>query len=80
MKTEKVPAAQFKKSIKEIIKNNPKVSAKGRTMGVKLKELGFLTIKDLIQNNVKAGNCSKYEITIGRGTVVYTNIKAVKAA
>ena len=75
METQKVPAAEFKKSIKGILKANPKLSPKGRGIGTKLKELGFLTTKELEKNKVKAGNCSKYEITIGRGVAVYTNLK-----
>lgn len=79
MKTQKVPAVEFKKSIKEIIKNNPKASKTGRLVGKNLKEMGFLTTKELNIGNVKAGNCSKYEVTIGRGVVTYTNLKLKEA-
>lgn len=78
MKTVKIPAMEFKKTIKDIVKANPKASPTGRLVGGKLKELGYLTTKDLIAGNAKAGNCAKYEVTIGRGKVTYTNL--IKAA
>ena len=77
MKAEKIPAVEFRKSIKEIIKNNPKFSANGRGIGAKLKEMGFLTTKDLAKQNIKAGNHSKFDVTVGRGVVTYTNYKIV---
>ena len=75
MKTIKIPAVEFKKTIKGLIKDNPKMSPNGRGIGSKLKDLGFLSTKDLQNNGIKAGRCSQYEITIGRGQVVYTNLK-----
>ena len=75
MEIQKVPANEFKKSIKNILAANPKYSPNGRGVGAKLKEMGFLTTKELEKNKVKAGNCSKYEITIGRGVAVFTNVK-----
>lgn len=81
MKTEKVPAKEFKKTIKEFVANYPrKIAPNGRVVGLELKKRGFLTMKEILKNKIKPGNCSKFEITIGRGVAVYTNLKMAKEA
>lgn len=75
MVTEKINSIEFKQTIKSIIKENPKASPVGRVIGNKLSEIGFLTLKELKEADLKPGRCSKYEIKVGRGVRTYTNIK-----
>ena len=76
MKTEKVPAKDFKKTIKMIVADYPRpIVPNGRAVGMELKKMGFLTMKDIIKNKIKPGNCAKFEVTIGRGKAVFTNLK-----
>ncbi len=77
MNITKVPAAEFRKTIKTFLKENKKVSSPNSiVVGRHLKAEGFLTLKDLANVEKKTGKLAEHEIKIGRGKQVYVNVKA----